>query len=570
MKTIEQINNTKNKWYSLECFPPRSEHGLLKIIEGIDKLTSDSLLYVDITWGAGGGNPCLNTTGSLATAKNVLTYCDTNVMIHLTYGSYTDEELFVILDKIKDSGIKNILALRGDKVEYNNRYAENLIRKIREHSGNYFGITVAGYPQMHPDSKNKEEDLMFLKRKVDAGADTIITQLFFDSKVYIDFLHDCRKIGITIPIIPGILPIQSYKSLSHIVKLSKLEVPKAIQDDINKIKNDDVAIRNYGIEKAVELAKICLQYSDGIHFYCLNRFIALKEILTRIDLLKNNIKQLPWKSTIISRQNEKIRPIFWGNQPDHYITHTQEWNDFPNGRWGDFQNPGFGEPDSCYIFKTNVWLEKERYQWTIPLKTIDSVAEIFYNFLDNKISGLPWCLENVQDETIGIKSHLIQLNKKYIFTINSQPPLNSIKSNHPVHGWGSKGGYVYQKGYLECFVPTKIVETLKSIDGIYYYSQDNNGKIITTDKDITTIGLTWGVFENAEILQPTIFNINSFNIWRKEAFNFWKTRWQNYYTKDSESWQIIQEIIDNYSLLVIVDNNYLDFSFDRLMNVFPS
>ena len=145
------------------------------------------------------------------------------------------------------------------------------MKHIREEFGDYFTICVAGkdvdllfyalisnnigYPHGHPECPDYYSDIMHLKEKVDAGADFIITQLFFETSTYLKFYRDCREVGITVPIIPGILPIQGYESLRHLTKLSKLEVPQTIRDVILPIKDNDVAVRNYGVDLAVKMCK---------------------------------------------------------------------------------------------------------------------------------------------------------------------------------------------------------------------------------------------------------------------------------------------------------------------------
>lgn len=154
-------------------------------------------------------------------------------------------------------------------------YAVDLVRHIRDLFGDYFTICVAGYPTGHPDAKSYEDDLKHLKEKVDAGADFIITQLFFRAETFINFVRDCRAIGINVPILPGVMPIQSYDSLRQIAKLSKLEVPDAITKIVAPLKDNDEAIRNYGVQQAVTLIRELFNagVAPGIHFYTLNRYV---------------------------------------------------------------------------------------------------------------------------------------------------------------------------------------------------------------------------------------------------------------------------------------------------------
>ncbi|CAI8034940.1 Methylenetetrahydrofolate reductase, partial [Geodia barretti] len=139
-------------------------------------------------------------------------------------------------------------------------YGTDLVKFIRELYGDYFTICVAGYPHGHPDCASYDEDIQHLKEKVDAGTDFIITQLFFEASTFIKFYHDCRRIGITVPIMPGILPTQGYRGLHNLTKLSKLEVPRNIMDAILPIKDDDAAIQKFGISFAVNVCKELLNY----------------------------------------------------------------------------------------------------------------------------------------------------------------------------------------------------------------------------------------------------------------------------------------------------------------------
>lgn len=173
-----------------------------------------------------------------------------------------------------------------------------MVRLIRSVFGDYFTICVAGYPTGHPDAASYEDDLLRLKEKVklycanslrnptiirnelfkvDAGADFIITQLFFRAETFIKFVRDCRALGIEVPIIPGVMPIQSYDSLRQIAKLSKLEVPQEIINIVAPLKDNDEAIRNYGVQQAVTLIRELFHagVAPGIHFYTLNRYVLM-------------------------------------------------------------------------------------------------------------------------------------------------------------------------------------------------------------------------------------------------------------------------------------------------------
>ena len=360
-------------------------------------------------------------------------------------------------------------------------YATDLVRFIREQYGDYFVICVAGYPHGHPDSTSYEDDLLHLKEKVDAGSDFIITQLFFKTEKYLEYVRDCRAVGIACPIIPGILPIQSYDSLRHICKLSKLEVPEDIVTTLEKIKDNDEAIRIYGIDSTVRMCKALLESGqvDGLHFYTLNREVAVTEILRRLGLWVVDARggrDLPWKPASIScqqRQSEEVRPIFWSIRPKSYVCRTSDWDQFPNGRWGNSSAPSFGDLKDYHIFYSNSKPAKENLkQWGAQVASVADINDIFEAFISGKpnrfgvrVHTFPWCEEDLSLETSLLRPELSELNRKGILTINSQPSVNGAPSDDPVIGWGSPNGYVYQKAYLEFFIASEYEQPLlKALD----------------------------------------------------------------------------------------------------------
>lgn len=210
----EQKKNNNNSYYkffySFEYFPPKTDAGMVNLSTLMENNNKLDPMWMDVTWGAGG-----------STADTTYTICESfaakqSIMMHLTC---TNMELSIIdstLKKCKDNNIRNILALRGDppagqewkKIEGGFANAVDLVRYIRKNYGDFFTIGVAGYPEGHVDMLGDlEKDIQFLKEKVTAGADLIITQLFYDNNVFEQFVHNCRKNGITIPIFPGIMPI---------------------------------------------------------------------------------------------------------------------------------------------------------------------------------------------------------------------------------------------------------------------------------------------------------------------------------------------------------------------------
>lgn len=315
-------------------------------------------------------------------------YSGLETMLHMTCLDCSPDVIRSWLAKAKRLGIRNILALRGDsphtdaaapeaevprggpdndeddqlgssKTEEGPlKHASDLVRLIRasESPEDNFTVVVAGYPNGHPDAASYEEDLLHLKAKVDAGADFVITQLFFRASVFKKFSDDCRAVGIRCPIIPGILPIQSYDSLRHIVKLSGLEVPPEIHKVVQPMKGNDESIRNYGIHLAVTMVKDLFNsgYADGVHIYTLNREVAAISILKRLGLWKQHpaAKVLPFKLPADPKrqQQEEVRPIFWSKRSRTYVYRTRHWDEYPNGRWGNSASPAFGELKDYYLF----------------------------------------------------------------------------------------------------------------------------------------------------------------------------------------------------------------------------
>ncbi len=378
-------------------------------------------MFCDITWHPAGDPASDKPTSSMKIAAVMKNYCLLETMLHITCYGQTKETIKRYLDKAKSLGIRNILALRGGlltKVRYlfcqkNEKftkqikdpaigtewvyqsdgfnYATDLVRFIREIYGDYFVICVSGYPHGHPDCKSYQEDLIHLKEKVDAGSDFIITQLFFKAETFIKYVNDCRAIGIMCPILPGILPIQSYDSLRHIIKLSKLEVPQDIITTLEQIKDNDEAIRKYGIDMCVNLCKVLIHenIAHGLHFYTLNREVAVTDILKQLGLWyahSSLTRELPWKQTYVEqRQSEDVRPIFWSIRPKSYVCRTSDWDQFPNGRWGDSSAPSFGDLKDYHIFYSHKINSKECLeQWGVELTDETDIWKVFEGFLSGQ------------------------------------------------------------------------------------------------------------------------------------------------------------------------------------------
>ena len=517
-------------------------------------------LFVDITWGAGGSTSDL----TLDICKNTQSYFCLETQMHLTCTNMNQVIIINALEEAKNNGIRNILALRGDPpvgenweaADENFKYALDLVKFIRKKYGDYFGICVAGYPEGHPDGEYNQ-DLIYLKQKVDAGADFIITQLFYDVDIFLNFVDDCRKIGIKCPILPGILPIINYNNFKRMTGFCKVKVPQGILDDLNEIKDNDEEIAEYGVELCVKMCeKIISKGIKGIHLYTLNRVDSCAKILSKLGLLNklSSKRDLPWKSRIGT--NETTRPIFWANAKELYIQRTSDWNKFPNGRWGNNEDPQYGEVKDYHLCGISLGSNKiKKKLWGKEPMNFDDIKNTFIKFLKKEINYIPWS-DNLASETELISDKLVELNNKGYLTINSQPSLNGIKSDSR-DGWGGPNGLIYQKSYIEFFCSKDNFKKLNLNNNYSYCAVDINNNIVTNSENCT-IAVTWGVFPKKEIIQPTIVDYDSFLIWKNDAFSLWKNEWGNIYEKDSESYKLIDNIYNSFYLVFIVDNDFIN------------
>ncbi|OTF69069.1 hypothetical protein BLA29_000934, partial [Euroglyphus maynei] len=485
-KLIERSQSPEVSFFSIELFPPKTWKALDNLVPLLNNFRQLGCLFSTVTWHSNVNQmENLNDILSMQVVEIALNYCWLDTMIHLTCVGMTSDKMLAILERLKQIGIRNILALRGDLTESTDnkveefKHASDLVRFIRHHYGDYFTIAVAGYPIKHPESMNKQHDRENLKIKVDAGADFIITQLFFESDVYIGFVNECRAIGIEVPILPGIMPIQNYDSLAKIARLSQLDIPNQIIQDLEPIRNNDEAVRNYGIEWTIRLCRELMKsgLTPGLHFYTLNRQHATTTIVKALQIgYSFCYKPLPWQQPVNHRRcSENVRPIFWATRPESYVQRTNTWDEFPNGRWGRVHSPAFGSLNDYHLFVALDSItpkNRKRYvaMWGKQLLNEQDVWQIFEayvagtnNRFGHKVESLPWNDDVLAPETNVIRARLSRVNRHGILTINSQPNVNGISSSDSVHGWGSPNGYVYQKAYVEFFISGDRIDRLLEI-----------------------------------------------------------------------------------------------------------
>ncbi len=283
---IRDILARDKRTFSFEFFPPKTPEGELALFRTIAELKPLSPSFVSVTYGALG-----NTRGkTFEIVARIKQEYGMEAMAHLTCVASSRAQIREIRRELKSKGIENTLALRGDppqgttnfvKPKNGFEYANELVTEIR--GFNYFSIGVAGFPEMHPNSTDWESDLRYLKKKVDAGADFVITQLFFDNALYFKYVERARAIGVKVPIIPGIMPITDFKQLEKFTTMCGASIPPKVRADLTPVQDDLDAVYRYGVDHAIRQCQELLDRgAPGLHFYTLNKSRATRDIFLKI------------------------------------------------------------------------------------------------------------------------------------------------------------------------------------------------------------------------------------------------------------------------------------------------
>ncbi|KAL3621505.1 Methylenetetrahydrofolate reductase 1 [Castilleja foliolosa] len=510
MKVIEKIReataaNDDRVVFSFEFFPPKTEDGVENLFERMERMVVHNPTFCDITWGTGGSTADL----TLVIANRMQNMVCVETMMHLTCTNMLVEEIDNALTTIKSKGIQAVLALRGDPPHGQDKFVQveggfacaiDLVKHIRSQYGDYFGVTVAGYPEGHPDviqdgvasAEAYQNDLAYLKRKVDAGADVII--------------------------------------------------PDEIMAALDPIKENEDAVRAYGIHLGTEMCKkiMAKPWAD--------RGVQNLKVLA----VETDSKCFPGKgkcsSNILSR-------------PKSYIARTLGWDQYPQGRWGDSHNASYGPLSDYHSCGSRD--KKLREEWAVPLNKVEDIYENFMKFCLGILKSSPWSdLDGLQPETNIINEQLVSINLKGFLTINSQPSINRVQSDSPSVEMGWAGGYVYQKAYLEFFCsPDKLnalVDKFKQFPHLTYMAVNKQESWTSNVNKTDVNAVTWGVFPAKEIIQPTIVDPESFLVWKDEAFEIWARRWANLYPETDPSKKFLEEVESSYYLVSLVDNDYIN------------
>jgi methylenetetrahydrofolate reductase (NADPH) len=278
--------------FSFEFFPPKTEEGERNLSTALEELRPLEPSYVSVTYGAGGST----RDRTVEITKHLKEDYGLEAMAHLSCVGTTKDELREILDEIREAGIDNVLALRGDPPQGETdwkphpgglHFSTELARLISEDYD--FCIGAACFPEVHPEAPNLEHDLTFLKEKIDAGATFLITQLFFDNRLYFNFVEQARAAGIDLPIIPGIIPVTNTAQIKRFTATCGASIPQPLLEQLELKADDPDAVTQFGVAYAtLQCADLLARGAPGVHFYTLNKSPATRAILSALKTLR------PW------------------------------------------------------------------------------------------------------------------------------------------------------------------------------------------------------------------------------------------------------------------------------------
>ena len=285
---IRELLKKQSLSLSFEVFPPKTEMGFESVKEATEEIAGLRPAFMSVTYGAGGGT----SRYTLDIAKNIKERYGVPTLAHLTCVSSTRETVQEKIRAIRAAGIENVMALRGDipagrenedRSRWDYRYAVELVRELKEMNPD-FCIGGACYPEIHPESMNQKEDIRYLKEKVDAGCDFLTTQMFFDNNLLYNFLYKIREAGVTVPIIPGIMPITNANQVERAMKLSGSFMPQRFKSLVDKFGGDPAAMKQAGIAYATD--QIIDLFANGItnvHVYSMNKPDVARKILNNLS-----------------------------------------------------------------------------------------------------------------------------------------------------------------------------------------------------------------------------------------------------------------------------------------------
>ena len=279
------VGNAAIRKFSFEFFPPKTPEGAAKLRETVKQLAQFHPAFFSVTFGAGGSTQ----EGTLAAVLDIRA-AGHAAAPHISCIGSTRENIRAVIHRYKDAGIKHTVALRGDlpsgmAVPGEFRHAADLVKFIREETGDHFHIEVAAYPEYHPQARRAQEDLQNFKRKVEAGADSAMTQYFYNPDAYFHFVDEVQAMGVNVPIVPGIMPIASFSQLARFSDVCGAEIPRWIRRKMEGFGDDSASIRDFGLDVVTDLSvKLLEGGAPGLHFYTLNQAGLCSTVWQRLGI----------------------------------------------------------------------------------------------------------------------------------------------------------------------------------------------------------------------------------------------------------------------------------------------
>ncbi|MDP2712688.1 MAG: methylenetetrahydrofolate reductase [NAD(P)H] [Solirubrobacteraceae bacterium] len=294
MTKLRDIYARDGLTFSIEFFPPKTDEGMDNLFNEVQELKKLDPAFVSVTYGAGG-----STEGKTLQVVKRLHFAEKlEVMCHLTIVNQSVKQSKEVLGELWGCEIENVIALAGDPPEgptapwkahpdgyRNSRELVEAAKRGQHGWYDFFSIAVAGFPEVHPRAESRESDLHYLKEKIDAGAEVIITQLFFDNEDYYRYVEDVRALGVTVPIVPGMLPIQSAAQCRRFAAMCGAKIPPRLDELLTSVEDDDEAAVEMGIEYCTEQCRGLLEFGvPGFHFYSLNKSRSVTAVYENLNL----------------------------------------------------------------------------------------------------------------------------------------------------------------------------------------------------------------------------------------------------------------------------------------------
>jgi methylenetetrahydrofolate reductase (NADPH) len=289
---LRDIYARPGKTFSVEFYPPKDDAGIERLFSEVEKLKELSLAFCSVTYGAGGSTQ--DTT--LEIVRRIRAEALLEVMCHLTVVNQPKSNVRAVLDYLRHNEIENLIALAGDPPKGQHEsdwiphpegyhHSRELVEDAVAFDNGWFSVAVAGFPEVHPRAVSRESDLKYLKAKVDAGADIVVTQLFYDNDDYFRYVDDVRAIGVEVPIVPGLMLIQSSAQCRRIASMCGSKIPSGLEARLAEVEDNSDAALALGIEYTTEQCQALLEFGvPGFHFYSLNKARGVSSVFENLEL----------------------------------------------------------------------------------------------------------------------------------------------------------------------------------------------------------------------------------------------------------------------------------------------